>query len=93
MVKTVKVLSIKNDFMDNTIRMFKWIGWSLIDQRDPSSNLEKIVYVGRLAYLFTMNFLILFGFVLEAMYCVSQIGQPKALVNITNTAVIMGNTD
>lgn len=44
----------------------------------------------RKAYMFITNYLIIVGFVLQAIYCFQSIGRPDAMIKITNTAPVMG---
>lgn len=82
-------LDIDKDFMGNIKKVFRLIGWNPFSfEREDNRSMR--LFLCQLIYLIVTNFLIVLGFVHEAIYCVVNIGEPDAFYKITNTLIPLG---
>lgn len=77
------------DFFDFPKRIFRLICWNpFID----FGNSPRRILILRKTYLFITNFYMLFGAVLETIYCFNATRQPDAILKITKTLPIAGES-
>lgn len=83
----MKLLKIE-DFMSYTVKAFKFMGWNMFSDNAVSSS--RWIHFLRLLYMLITNFYIVFGLVLETIYCFAVHGEPDGFLRITDTTPIIG---
>lgn len=94
MQKPQKFLQV-DDFMFNAKKAFKFMGWNPfgIGPGEVTEHSSRILHFLRMFYMLITNFYIVFGLILQTIYCFASVGKPNAFLKITNTAPIIGENE